>query len=271
RGLGGPFVAGGVHVSVFGVDVGVELGDRVEPVFFLAACGGHVQAGPVHGGVGDGVAGVHGGALGAVHGRGVPQMHMLVDVVRRQDHLPVGGARGAPHAQCSVITNVLHGEQITVGHPPYRAPGVVEKDLIPASNDGVSGGDLIAPADGELVVGVHLSGVDVVLPHKLVDGLTVAVAAGHDQRLGAGAAVVQVRLDSFVDHVGAGAATDPVALGVHLEPGCVTVTQSQACLRLLGIATEAHHLVEHGGSGDAGQLAGKPAGGDGGGVHRVGA
>src|SRR5699024_11385088 len=85
------------------------------------------------------------------------QMHMLVDVVRRQDHLPVGGARGAPHAQCSVITNVLHGEQITVGHPPYRAPGVVEKDLIPASNDGVSGGDLIAPADGELRSEEHTS------------------------------------------------------------------------------------------------------------------
>ena len=86
-------------MSVLGADVGVELGDRVEPVFFLAAGGCHVQSGPVHGGVGDGMAGVHGGALGPVHGRGVPQMHVLVDVVGGQDHLPVAGARGAPHAQ----------------------------------------------------------------------------------------------------------------------------------------------------------------------------
>ena len=163
----------------------------------------------------------------------------------------------------------MHGEQVTVGHPPDRAPVVGEDELVAASNDRVSGRDLLAPADGELVVGVHESGVDVVLTHEMVDGLAVRVTAGHDQRLGAGGAVVEVRLDCLVDHVGSTTPGDPAALVVHRQAGCVTVTQSKAGLSLFGVALEPHDLIEHGGSGHAGQLPEQPAGFDGIELHRV--
>ena len=126
-------------MSVFGGEVEVGFADRVDAVFFLASGHGDVQAGPIDGSVDDGVGGIHGGALGAVDGGRVAQVHVGAGVVGGDEHVLAGV--DVAYGECAVVGEVGDGEELAVDDPPevFAVCGVELRVL--AGDDGVSDAD----------------------------------------------------------------------------------------------------------------------------------